>query len=250
MSFGQNKTKELMDKDNIMGTKKKSIEPVLTKEQLARRINNAVVMVNKTKDYIGVYFADKGLRLECSDDCAIISTLYHRHVFNMVTSSGISKPYVFISRVIDFALTNDCTVVDADGNTTRSWAKLFDVLKAKADNTEYNILWYVDIWLQTIFAPLYSISENTADSFFVYERYMHEIACTHVLMQGIEHQEESALTNTDFVNKVLELEKSFLEGIAPTEILAKKSKEETIKENADALDDIENDNLIVKMNKG
>ena len=233
----------------VTKTDKKKNESVLTREQLARRISNAVVMVNKTKDYIGVYFDDKGLRLECSDDCAIVSTLFHRHVFNMVTSSGISKPYVFISKVIDFALTNDCTVVDENGNTTRSWAKLFDVLKAKQDDTEYHLLWYVDIWLETIFAPLYSIGEGIAESFLVYERYMHEMARNHVLMESLEHRTESAVTNIEYANKVLELEKSFLEGIEPNEIFTKQSKEEEIKENIAALDDMEKEDIIVQAAK-
>lgn len=228
---------------------KKNTENVLTKEQLIRRINNAVVMVNKTKDYMGVYFDDKGLRLECSDDCVVVSTLFHRHVFNMVTSSGISKPYIFINKAIDIALTNDCMVTDADGNTTRSWAKLFEVLKAKSNSTEYNILWYVDMWLETIFAPLYSISETSIDSFLVYERYMHEIARNKVLFDGIEHRTEAALTNIDFVDKVIELEKSFLSGIEPIEIIEKQTKEEEAKENIDALNDIGNQELAKQMGK-
>lgn len=235
-----------------MGTNEKkknssADEKVLTREQLLRRMNNAIVFVKKTKDYTGVFFDDKGLRLECADDCAIVSTLFHRHVFNMVTSSGISKPYVFISRAIDIALTNDCTLVDENGNTTRSYGKLLDVLKAKEDKTEYHIMWYVDLWLTTIFNPLYSIGESVADSFLVYERYLHETAHNYAIMQSMEERKDKDITNLYFLNKILDAEKSFVEGLEESVLFSKTDAEEEAKEEAEALNEMENGNFVKNM---
>lgn len=229
-------------KINSIGTDEK----VLTREQLQRRINNAIVFVKKTKDYVGVFFDDKGLRLELADDCAIISTMFHRHVFNMVTSSGISKPYVFVGRAIDIALTNDCTLVDENGNTTRSYAKLLEVLKAKEDKTEYHIMWYVDLWLTTIFNPLYSIGESVVDSFLVYERYLHETAHHYAIMQSIDETKEKDVTNLEFFNKVMDAEKSFVEGLEESVLFTKVDAKEKAKEEAEALNEMENNELMAK----
>jgi hypothetical protein len=63
-------------------------------------------------------------------------------------------------RFIELALENDCTVKDDKGVVRHSYAKLISVLKDKENKTEYNICWYIDLWLNNIFSPLYSIDET------------------------------------------------------------------------------------------
>ena len=52
-----------------------------TKGQLERKIQNALVFVPKDKEYSWIYFTDKGLRLETTSDSCVISTGFHKHVF-------------------------------------------------------------------------------------------------------------------------------------------------------------------------
>lgn len=204
-----------------------------TASQLERRLANAVVLVEKTKDTQSIFFSDKGLRLTYNEDYAVIETGYHRHVFSSITASGYSRPYIYTSRFVNIALdpANDCTEANGDGSKFYSYAKLMRVLKEKEDKTEYNIAWFCDIWFSNIFAPLYEIDETEASMFLVYERYMHYIARNSFLLD--EHKED--VTNKQFVEKVLELEKSFLEGVEESVILQAKTDEQRVEEEVAAM---------------
>lgn len=202
-----------------------------TNAQLSRRIQNAVVLVEKDKDTKSIYFDDKGVRLTITMDYAVIETGYHRHVFSAITSNGVSRPYIYTRQFVDIALENDCIVTNEKGEQIRSYAKLFEVLKEKEDKTQYNICWFVDIWMFNIYDPLYEIDNTEANSFLVYERYMHNIAIKSFLLD--EHKED--VTNKQFVDAIIEKERSFLEGVEDTVILKGKSDEERMKEELEAL---------------
>ena len=212
----------------------------ITKSDLEKRMKSAVVLVPKDKETISVYFDDKGLRLTCTMDYAIVETNTHRHVFSMVTPQGISRPYIYVKRFIEASLSNDCVVKDFKGNPTHSYTKLMSVLNEKEDKTEYNICWFCDLWMFNIFAPLYSIDETEIGSFIVYEQYMHNIARNQILFQ--ERKED--LTNTKFVNDILELERSFLEDINEHVILKAKTDEERVKEEIEAIQEQEQEQVL------
>lgn len=205
-----------------------------TNGQLERRIKSAIIHVDKTKDTKVVYFDDKGLRLTVSEDYAIIATGAHQHVFNAITAGGVSRPYIYTKRFVEIALDNDCTVKDENGNTVRSYAKLFSILKQKEDNKEYNLCWYIDLWLNNIFAPLYSIDETEISSFLIYEQFLHNIARTQIILG--ERKED--MTNLQFVDELISNEKKFLEGLKESVIIHKKTDEEQVNEEIDALQEI------------
>lgn len=208
-------------------------EKELTKGQLERRLQNAIVFVPKDKDYQGIFFDDKGLRLEVTSDYAIISTSFHRHVFSYVTSQGVSRPYLYTKRFVEIALDNDCVVKDEKGNVSRSYHKLLSLLKDKEDKSEYNLCWYVDLWLNCIFAPLYSIDETESSAFIVYEQYVHNMA----RMQAILKEKTEDMTNLQYIDEVLTSERKFVEGLQESVIFKKKTDEERKQEEIDALGD-------------
>lgn len=206
-----------------------------TKGDLERRMKSAVVLIPRDKDYKSVYFDDKGLRLEVTQDFCVISTMFHKHVFSAVVAGGVSRPYVYTQRFIDFALENDCEVRDAKDNLTRSYAKLMSVLKEKEDKTEYNVAWYYDLWLNNIFHPLYGIGESESEAFLVYEQYMHNLARNQVVFSAAEKKD--GLTNLGFVNKVMELEKTFVDGMQESVLFEKESNEEKQEKEAEAINE-------------
>ena len=204
-----------------------------TKNDLERRMRNAIVLVSKDKDYKGVYFDDKGLRLEITGDFAVVTTEFHRHVFTSFTSQGVSRPYLYIKRFIEMALANDCMVKDAKGNVTRSYGKLMSILDAKDDKSEFNVAWYIDLWLNNIFHPLFGIGESETESFLVYESYLHNIARNKVIMS----EKIDDMTNIGFVNAVTDEERKFVEGINEHIVFKKKTDEEKLKENIEAINE-------------
>lgn len=202
-----------------------------TKGDLEKKMRSAVVFVPKDRETISVYFDDKGLRLTATEDFAIIATGAHQHVFRSITVAGVSRPYLYTKRFIEIALANDSTWKDERGQVRRSYSKLFEIIKNKEDKTEYNICWYVDLWLYNIFSPLYSIDETEIASFTVYEQYLHNIARSQVILS--EHTED--ITNLQFVDSIIDNEKKYLEGMKEAVIIHKKTDEEKTQEEVSAL---------------
>ena len=197
-----------------------------TKAQIERRLQNAVVLVEKTKDTQSIYFSDKGLRMTVTDDYTVIETGYHRHIFSKVSGVGISRPYLYTERLIALALENDCKT-----ESGYSFAKLLEILKAKENQAEYNIAVYTEWWLFNCFQPLYSIGESETESFLVYEDYVHNIARNQVILE----QRNEDVTNKQFIDKVIKNMQEFTGHITETVILPKKTDEEIIKENIEAV---------------
>lgn len=205
-----------------------------TKGDLERRMRNAIVFVTKDKDYNGLYFDDKGLRLEVTQDYAIISTAFHRHVFGALTAQGESRPYLYTRRFIEIALENDCTVKDAQGNTTRSYGKLMAVLKEKEDKNDFHIAWFYDLWLNNIFHPLYGIGETETEAFLVYESYLHNIARNKIILS----EKVDDITNKQFIEQIGKELVEFTKDVDEHVVFKKKTDEERKQEEIDALGEI------------
>ena len=211
-----------------------------TKAQLERRLQNAILFIERTKDTRSIYFSDKGVRLTITEDYAIVETLAHRHVFDKITMSGISRPYLYTDKLIDIALQNDCATQDG-----YSFAKLLEVLKEKENQAEYNIAVYTDWWIFNCFQPLYGIAEDETSSFLVYEDYVHNLARNQVILE--QHNED--VTNKQFIDKVIKNVQEFTENITETVILHKKTDEEIVKENIDSIAEQEmNDAMEAQIN--
>ena len=207
-----------------------------TKAQLENRIKNAVVFVPKDKGYQGVYFTDKGLRLETTQDSAVISTNFHRHAFDAYTSSGFSRPYLYTKRIIEIALENDCKT-DEDGY---SYTKLLKTLHAKEDKAEFNVATYYEWWLQNSFSPLYSIDESKIGSFIVYLDYVYGIAKNAVLLS--EHTED--VTDKSFVEAILKNFREFTEHLDGRVLLSKLTDEERMRQEIDAMAQVEQEQMM------
>ena len=201
----------------------------LTNGQLLKRLKNAVVHIDKDKSYQSVYLSDKGLRLETTDEYCVISTGFHRHIFNAFNSAqGVSRPYLYTKRVVEIANENLDAIKTDDGY---SFQKLLDVLKEKEDHSDYNIVTYTDWWIFNCFQPLYSIGENEVESFLVYEMYLHNIARNAVLLS----EKKEDMTNRQFFDAIIKNMQEFVEGMEEQIIFHKKIDEEMMKENIEAI---------------
>lgn len=204
-----------------------------TRNELERRMNNAVVLVPRDKDYKCVYFDDRGLRLEITSDYCVIGTLFHRHIFSAITANGKSRPYLYTERIIDMALNNDCKVKDKKGGVLYSFTKLMEVLDKKEDKTDSNTLYYFDMWITNCFAPLFSISERTDDIFLVCESYIHNVARTEV----VKSDKKEDMTNMAFVDATLAKEKELAQVWDEHVIFPKLSEEEKKMQDAEAFNE-------------
>ena len=198
-----------------------------TNAQLQKRIKRAVVHLDRTKNTQAVYFSDKGLRLVSDNDYCVIETNYHRHVFSNITSSGISRPWLYTKRVVEIAIDpkNDCMTKDGF-----SFSELLRILKAKEDKSEFNICMYYEWFVFNCFHPLYSIGESEVEQFLVYEEYIHNIALNSILLE----EKKESMTNRQLLEKLVEQIKALTEDIEERVLFEKKTDEEVAKENIEA----------------
>lgn len=207
-----------------------------TAAQLQRRIKNALIHIDKTKDAESVFFDDKGVRLTVNESKAIIATGFHQHVFDAYSNAGLSRPYLYTKRVIELANENNCEVRDNKGNITgRSYAMLLDTLKQKEDKSEYNIAYYYSWYLLNCFSPLYSIGESEVESFMVYFDY-----CCNIAKNAIMFSEKTEdMSNKQFIEKFIENLKEFTDNMNESVLFHKKTDEEVMQENIAAAQEIE-----------
>lgn len=219
-------------------TKKKSP----SKEQLLRRIQHSPLHLDRTKHTNSIYFSDKGLRLTVDDteNYALVGTNFHTHVFMAYTSNGFSRPYLYISNLVTMALEHEKEITTADG---LSYARMFEVLKAEEYPTQYNIAKYVDWWLYNIFAPLYEIGESGASSFLVYETYLHNIARNVITLE--EHT--SDMTTRMFLEALAAKMRELTEELPDEVLFVKKTDEERMAEEIEALGAMEAEATAEKM---
>lgn len=207
----------------------------LSNAQLEKRMQSAIVLVSKDKDTKSVYFDDKGLRITVTSDYAVIGTMFHRHVFNSVTASGASRPYLYTKNFVDIALTHDedIMVKNEKGGVVRSYARLFDVLSKEENKINYNLAWFYDLWLNNIFQPLYSIGETESEAFLVYEQYLHNVARNHIVLS----EKPQGMTNIQFVKETMAMVEKFIDGMKESQIFEPMTDEERVKAEADALNE-------------
>lgn len=218
------------------GTKKKP-----TNTQLQKRIERAVIHIDRTKDTKEVYFTDKGLRIVVTDDFAVISTGFHDHVFTSYTMEGVSRPYLYAKRFVELAHENDCLVKGEDGEVFYSYKRLIDMLKERGENdADYLIAWYFDMYLLNVFSPLFTIGETQAYAFLVYMDYLHNISNSAIFLA--EHKD--GLTNKQFINEYIDKIKEFTDGIDERMVFEPMTDEQLMQANIDAMAADDADNVI------
>ena len=213
-----------------------------TRAAIERKIKNAIVFVPKDKESISIFFSDKGVRLTATMDNAVVAFGYSQTIYSNFTAAGISRPYLYTKRIIEIANEN-LKDIEVDGGY--SFQRLLEVLKAKEDKSEYNIVTYYEWFLHNLFNPQFGIAEDEVSSFFVYEDYIHNIAKNSVLLS--ERNED--LTNKQFIDKVITNIKDFTDNLEESILLHKKTDEEIAKENIEAAQEQElNESLEAQVN--
>lgn len=203
-----------------------------TNAQLQKRIKNAVIFIPRTKDTQDIFFSDKGVRLVVDNDGCVIETNYHRHVFSNITSSGVSRPYLYTKRIVEIANENIDAIKTESGYL---YQRLVDVLKDKEDKSEYNIAVYYEWFLFNIFQPLYGIGETEIETFLVYEDYMHNIARNAIVLS----EKTEDMTNKQFIQKVIDNIKEFTDNLEENVLFPKKTDEEIMQEEVSAIQEQE-----------
>ena len=127
---------------------------------------------------------------------------------------------------------NNCKTKDG-----YSYAKLLSTLKEKEDQSEYNIATYYSWYIHNIFSPLYTIGETKFESFSVYIDYVYNISKQSILL-GEKNED---MTNKQFIEKVISMMRELTAEMSEDVILQKKTDEEIVQENIQAMQEEELD---------
>lgn len=219
------------------------MEKRLTNGQLQRKIKNALVFVPKDKNYQVIFFDDKMLTLECTDDYCVISTGYHKHVFDAVNLSqgaSFSRPYLYTKKIIEIAFNNNCQTETG----AFTYEHMLDILASKEDKSDYNIATYYHWWLFNIFQPLFTIGENEVETFLVYEQYLHNIARSKIILS----EKTEDITNKQFIQDITENERKFIEGVDEMVVFHKITDEEMKSKEFEAIQEEATERILVNGN--
>lgn len=201
-----------------------------TKLQLEKSIHNAVVFIPKDKETTSIFFSDKGLRLTTTKDHVVIETTWHRHVYENITSAGVSRPFLYTRRVIELASSNDCQTHEG-----YSFAKLLEVLKEK-DEYNYNMVVYYEWWIALLHSNLYTIGEDMLSCWLVYFKYVAMLSTASIMFR--EHKTD--LTNKQFVELFKKEIDTLMDGLDENIVIHALSDEERAKKEVEAIQELEN----------
>lgn len=203
-----------------------------TNGQLQKRLERAVLHLDRTKNTQSIYWSDKGCRLTADNDYAIIAFGYSQTVFNNYNMSGVSRPWLYVKRIIEIANENDASIKTESGY---SYQRLLEVLKEKEDKSQYNICVYFEWYLMCLYSPQFSIGETEIESFLVYEDYLHNIARNAILLS----EKTEDMTNKQFIQKVIDNIKEFTNELEERVLFPKKTDEQVMQEEIGAIQEQE-----------
>lgn len=202
-----------------------------TNAQLERRLEKAVMHIDRTRDTKEVYFADRGLRVVVTQDEAVIATNFHNHVFLRMTSNGISLPYTYTNSIVDIALSlaDDIRVKD---NMGMSFTRMMDTLeKDVTRTTDHLVCWLWDKWVFNINMPLYDIDSNSGSSFITFFRFLCNTAFTDIILG----EKPQGMTTHGFINLFFDKVREFTKDLDDSVVWEAMSDEERMEKEIEAM---------------
>lgn len=138
----------------------------MTKEQLQRRLDKAVLHIDRTKEFKSCYFADRGLRITVEEDVALVGRQSYVLMFEKVVAGGYSRIYMLLSNMVDMANRYDCTAKDAKGEQYMSYYKLREILSGDAGaKIDYNVFVIFTAWFDVLQSTLFLSPESPEEMF-------------------------------------------------------------------------------------
>ena len=215
-----------------------------SKAQLEKRIEKAVLLVDKSSDAKEVYFADRGLRIAVSDGKALVSQGSFTMVFDEVIAGGYSRNYAILASIIMLAEKYDCMERNSKGEVYHSFAKLVDkVNDSKEENadTDRGLLTKFIVWYELHQGSMWLMSERVDYTFALGMQSL----CNNAIRATICKPYGKDMTNKELFTEVLSLlndvrEKTEEEYV----VLHKETEEERKQAMADALNEQELEEMV------
>lgn len=171
-----------------------------SKSQLEHEISSAIVFVPK-KNAKTIHLEDRGITLSVTDDFTVISTNFHRNVFNNYNSEGVSPIHSYITLFIDIAekYKEFGEIKDDKGNVTGFSFGLLMGHKDEIDIIDLNLILLVDRWLMVLTEPQYVLYPSDISSLNLTSMYISFLAKSNALLRA----REGDIMYYDFFNEYI-----------------------------------------------
>ncbi len=129
-----------------------------TKKQLEKKLKEATVFVDKAEK--SIYLADIGVGIYISKFQTVLSTNFHRHVWENINSVGYSGVFMYLNSFLDIVIAKLDDIKDK--NTKGELYYSFGKLKACAlSENERMIVSKVEMFIYSVNDGLYSIGSDS-----------------------------------------------------------------------------------------
>lgn len=200
-----------------------------TNAQLQKRIEKAVIHIDRTKDTKEVFFDDRGIRIVISDERAIISQLSFMMTFDEIVSGGYSRNYMVLNRITEMVDEYDCVVVNEKGEKSVSFWKLYDSVKnstKEGHESDNGIITKFIIWFGVMQSSMFMLSERTDYTFALGTQY----AMNSIISGSISKFYERDMTNKELLSEIANEFDAYRNGVKEEFVVMKKETEEDRKQ--------------------
>lgn len=206
-----------------------------TNAQLQRRIDTAIIHMERTKDTKEVFFDDRNISVVVNEEMALLSNGIYSTTFQRYFFGGESNQYACLSLLVDCAKRYEDKIITQDkkGNISRSFAMLIDAMEKNSDKDYAWILvlnWYIYTFEANIaLAP----REDFTNAVFynLYEKFAHSAACIEQYMA--EHKD--GMTNKEYFRAIAEKLIAIADDMNEDKMFEPISDEEMTKKEIEAL---------------
>lgn len=206
-----------------------------TNAQLQRRIDTAIIHMERTKDTKEVFFDDRNIRVVVNENMALLSNGVYCTTFQRYFFGGESNQYACLALLVECANKYDDKIITQDkkGNKFRSFSLLSKVMQEENDKDYTWILvlsWYIYIFEANIaLAP----REDFTNAVFynLYEKYAHSAVSLEQYMK--EHKD--GMTNKEYFKAIADKLLAVANDMNEDKMFEPMSDEERMKKELEAL---------------
>lgn len=206
-----------------------------TNAQLQRRIDNAVLHVDKTKDTRSVFFDDRGIRITVNEDCATLSNGMYTTIFQRYYFRGETNQYLSLKAMVECAEKHMDKIVvkDKKGESHISY-KMLDKIVNESQDENYSWFTIMSWYIFNIESDLaLSAREEFTNAVFysIYEKYAHNVAA----MKQFVEEHKDGMTTRGYFKAISEELVKIADGMPDDMMFEAKSDEERAKEAVEAM---------------
>lgn len=221
-----------------------------TNAQLQRRIDSAIIHMDRTKDTKEVFFDDRNIRVVVNEDVALLANGIYTTMFNRHYFGGESNQYLCLSSLVECAKRYDDKIIasNKNGEKFRSFALL---VKTMEENNDADYAWIKVLeWFIYNFEANIALAprENFTNAIFynIYEKFAHSAAS----LEQFSNEHKDGMTNKEYFKAIADKLIAIADDMNDDKMFEPISDEEMAKKEMEALQKNEEEKILEEQSNG